>query len=313
MGLKNNSSNSLPCMSPSIKEPESARSNRGTGFTLIELLVVIAIIAILAGLLLPSLAKAKQKGQGIYCMNNHRQLALAWLSYTHDNNDRFLVSMPAPNGDARSTWMTGILDFSPSNRSNWDVAEDLHKSRLWPWLGNSAGVFKCPADQSFVVPASGPFAGRRVPRVRSMTMSMWMGGEGGFGMPGNFRGLPGLSSPRWRMYRRLNDLVDPGASRTSLFWDQREDTINTGSFGIDMTGWPNSPQLTQWVDDLPGAYHGRAGGLSFADGHAELRRWRDPRTIPPIQKAKARGPFTDRQPNNPDLTWLQERTTRLLD
>src|SRR5262249_33480655 len=109
------------------------------GFTLIELLVVITIIAILAGLLLPTLAKAKTKAQGIMCMNNMRQLSLAWLQYAHDSNDRIpyasaagVVGTPSPQTD-QYVWVTGLLDFDPSNTSNWDVTQDIQKSPLWPY------------------------------------------------------------------------------------------------------------------------------------------------------------------------------------
>src|SRR5438132_9060255 len=106
----------------------------GSAFTLMELLVEIAIIAILVGLLLPTMGKAKQKTQGIACMNNHRQLTLAWLMHAHDNNDSFLFASPRLDGTGLdTTWMGGYLDFSPANRSNWDVAEDIQKSPLWPY------------------------------------------------------------------------------------------------------------------------------------------------------------------------------------
>jgi prepilin-type N-terminal cleavage/methylation domain-containing protein len=281
-----------------------------SAFTLIELLVVIAIIAILASLLLPTLSRAKQKAQGIACMNNHRQLTFAWLVYAHDNNDLFLFASPRLDGTRRETsWMGGYLDFSPANRSNWDVAEDIQKSPLWPYCGKAAGIFKCPADQSTVVPSSGPFFGRPTARVRSMSMSIWFGGFGG---DLNAPGLAGLTSPPWRLYLRLGDLVDPGPTLTALFWDQREDSINLGNFFTMMTGWPDSPNLTQWHQDLPAYYHGRAGGLSFADGHSELRRWKDARTMPPI--VKGGNPFPDAvpQPANRDIIWLQERATRRI-
>lgn len=282
---------------------------KGSGFTLIELLVVVAIIAILAGLLLPAISRARQKAQGIQCLNHHRQLTLAWMNYSLDHADRF----PAASGTLGDTngavppWVDGSLDLRPDNPSNWDVTRDIQASPLWPYCGGSASIFKCPADMSRVTPSSGPYQGRSVPRVRSMAMSLWFGGFGG-----DLHHSPGATSPPWRLYRRLDDLVDPGPSKTILFWDQREDTINYGNFLIDMTGWDEAPELTQWQVDLPGAYHGNSGGLSFSDGHSETRRWVDPRTMPPLRRGQnwTDGGYFLLQPNNRDIRWLQERSTR---
>ena len=135
---------------------------------------------------------------------------------------------------------------------------------------------------------------------------------GGFGGDLNGSGLPGLTSPPWRLYLRLGDLIDPGPTLTALFWDQREDSINLGNFFTIMTGWPASPSLTQWNQDLPAYYHGRAGGLSFADGHSELRRWKDARTMRPIVKGTNQFPGPLPQPGNRDIIWLQERATRRI-
>ncbi len=139
-----------------------------------------------------------------------------------------------------------------------------------------------------------------------MSMSIWFGGFGGE----LHSGYPGVTSPPWRLYLKLGDLTDPGPTRTALFWDQREDSINWGNFYTDMTGWPDTPTQTQFNWDLPGFYHHLAGGLSFADGHSEIRRWRDPRTIPPIRVGVMwiSGPMSS--PRNPDIIWLQERATR---
>jgi prepilin-type N-terminal cleavage/methylation domain-containing protein len=146
---------------------------RTTGFTLIELLVVIAIIAILAGMLLPALGKAKQKAQGIYCMNNQRSLTFAWRMYADDNYDRFPLAtcIDTNSPELPSAWMTGFLDYSPANRSNWDLQTDIYRSPIYKYAP-SAGVFKCPADRSVVkVPGMGT-----LPRVRSIAMNQHVGG-----------------------------------------------------------------------------------------------------------------------------------------
>src|SRR5262245_58050718 len=123
------------------------KSKPSGGFTLIELLVVIAIIAILAGMLLPALAKAKTKAQGIKCLANGRQMMLAWRLYVEDHQDKVPYSY---NPGSPQEWVHGSLDFSPGNRSNWDINQDVTKSPLWPYCGNSAGIWKCPADNSTV-------------------------------------------------------------------------------------------------------------------------------------------------------------------
>jgi len=284
----------------SAKHPLGRRGQRRAGFTLIELLVVIAIIAILASMLLPVLGKAKAKGQGTQCMNNHRQLVLAWRMYSEDNRDQLLYA--SAGGDATKdpyVWVLGDMNFDPNNPSNWDVERDIMKSPLWPYCGKSTGIWRCPADKSTVKPATGKYQGQMVPRVRSMSMNLWFGGFGGGTMTEN---------ADYKLYFNFNDLIDPGPTRTFVFLDMREDSIDLGNFATDMRGYPDQPQQFGFFD-LPGAYHNRAGGFSFADGHSETKRWHDARTMPALVRG---GLVNDHlpSPGNPDVFWLQDRSTR---
>lgn len=114
-----------------VQEPRTRTTTHG--FTLIELLVVIAIIAILAGLLLPSLSRSKSKARGIQCLNNQRQLCLAWRMYVEDNNDILPFASEDPSNPATLgySWVVGAMDFNPNNRANWDADVGVKKSPLW--------------------------------------------------------------------------------------------------------------------------------------------------------------------------------------
>ncbi len=264
------------------------KSNR-RGFTLIELLVVIAIIAILAGMLLPALGKAKAKAQGIAGMNNLRTLMFAWKFYS-DDNEGFLVSSLG-NVDGRPSWMEGSLDYS-NRRDNWDVTAHVQRSPLFQYVGNTAAVFKCPADKATVKNNEG----RIVPRIRSNSMSQ------------AFDRGSWLPAPRFRTFAKEDSLIDPGPSQTWVLTDEHPGSINDAAFAVQIR---NAEDLgSARIIDFPASYHNGAAGFSFADGHAEIKKWVDNRTVV-AAKYGTKIPLNVASANNRDVLWMSLRTSSL--
>jgi len=283
-------------------------------FTLIELLVVIAIIAVLAALLLPALAGAKLKAQGVQCFNNHKQLALGWRLYAEDNAEWLVYASTMhntprpPSSDPTDpdnyAWSGAHMDFSGANRANWDPTYDMVKRPLWPYLKNQA-VYKCPADRSMVT-----FNQVSKPRILTMSMNLYVGGFApakGDGRAGNDGGWA-FADP-FMVYPKLTSIGVP--TMIFVFLDMREDRVNWSNFMTDMSGYPNDSSQYKFTSDLPGMYHNHAAGFSFADGHSEMKRWRDPRTCPPM--VTGGDPLAvDSTPagGSQDVAWLQDHATR---
>lgn len=263
------------------------RKKSRTAFTLIELLVVIAIIAILAAILLPVLSRAKSKAQGIYCLNNLRQLELAIILYTSENQEKFPENPGA--GTSLHSWVAGVMSWDNSTQPNLENTNTwlLTDGEIGPYVSQCLGVFKCPADT---------ISGAKGPRVRSVSMNGFVGDVSNIA---NY--ISGQVSHNWIRILKTSDLK-LGAANTWVLLDECPDSINDSFFAVQM-----QPGTSSVWTDVPASTHNGACGFSFADGHVELKKWLDANSKAAVRR---RSPCPDNSLHAPDdLSWLQQRTT----
>ncbi len=279
--------------------PVGGRTRSGA-FTLIELLVVIAIIAILAAILLPALAKAKQQGQGAKCQSNLKQLQYGWLMYIDDNNNKipqniasdypgFPGTPTSPNclsGQADASWVLGDVSAYPPTTASTNLL-CITEGLIYPYV-NGTLVYKCPAD-------TGPKAHPGMQHIRSYSANCWMDGLN-------------TTTPNYGWnnacynYFKVSSITLP-MTMAFVFLDENPNSINDGFWA----SVPNQPE--EWID-LPAMYHNNASELSFADGHVEVRKWTDINILTGIDNGK--NPTTANPINGPDCPWMQARETTVI-
>jgi len=281
--------------------PNEVGGRSYAAFTLIELLVVIAIIAILAAMLLPALARAKQKAQGTQCQSNMRQLGVGWIMYCSDNQGALPINgdegdqpgSPTPSTDPQ--WCPGRMDVNNGTQPTNIVY--LKDGEIFPFV-NNVGVYKCPADPSTYVNSAiiEYRGGQGSARVRSMSMNGYINGS---------KDYNGYTSG-FILYRKESQLTKPGAANLWLLMDENPYSINDAFLINNPSNNENPPVGNTW-EDCPASYHAGAGGIAFCDGHAVIKKWRDP-TVLEWDWTTHNGNPAATTPSS-DLNWLLEQTT----
>ena len=263
--------------------------------------MVIAIIAILAAMLLPALAKSKQKAQGIQCLSNNKQKIMAWTMYQSDFRDWFPPNANESTADIVNdpSWVKGILSWTAGNTDNTNLNLLVYDttSVLGPYCAKNAGVYKCPGDS---YPCS--INNQSFQRVRSSSMNGFVDGAN----PSYLAGWNGTMAAGWQVYAKASDVINPGPAALWVFVDEHPDSINDGWL-ITVVQNTQFQAPADW-EDMPSSVHGGACGFAFADAHAAIHKWRNGASVVPVKKVSHNGDFA--VGGNPvDILWMVQHSS----
>jgi prepilin-type processing-associated H-X9-DG protein len=284
-----------------LGNPLYSQCHNETGITLTEVLATISVLSILAALLLPTLARGRTNANKIECLNNHRQLQLAWTLYSGDYEE-LLPPNPDDGGVSPGMhWVSGHAGRDEPDEFNYSILNDDRFNLLAKYLSNNNKLFRCPADprrgRLTYPPALGTPTRQMVPAARSVSMNQAIGTDlrTNRAQPVNGPWLSGDYSNNWESgpfltYGKMSSFSSPGPSATWLLIDESTYNLNDAAFAFSMFN-------PVWLD-FPGRYHGNSSGVSFVDGHTESRKWLNDHTQDPITESR-----------NPDWVWLRDRTS----
>jgi prepilin-type N-terminal cleavage/methylation domain-containing protein len=268
----------------------TAKRQSSFAFTLIELLVVIAIIAILAALLLPVLAKAKDEARRIHCVSNQKQLILTWAMYAGDNRE-LLVLNGAETGlrTAPYLWVYGGNHGDPQTLTNSLFLTDQKYALFAPYL-SGVQLYKCPGDRS-----TWPVGGRSVSELRSYSLNCYIGTPSGNVV------TPISLNSSYRVYTKTAQISADSPANRFVFMDVNPGNICTPGFGVDV----NLGKIIHY----PSTLHRGSGVIAFSDNHVESHRWLDSRTSRRLPGPTQYIGHDDPVAGNQDIKWIVDRTT----